>query len=93
MIIHEDTAPFGGRVTDINTSKFTCVVTTAKEGIFKGLSTMVAKVDDIFGSRHCAKIIYTSSARKKDRSFMTLLRWGLMRPVKKAATCVKQSIL
>lgn len=67
MIIHEDTAPFGGRVSDIVTVSFKCVVSTAKEGIFKGLSTMVAEVDDDGGGRPCAKIIYTDASKKADR--------------------------
>lgn len=67
MILHEGTAPFGGLVTDIINDKFKCVVTTAKEGIFKGLSTMIIEVDDFIGTRPCAKIIYSNTLHKEDR--------------------------
>ena len=66
MILHEASVPFGGRVTDIATDEFTCVVSTAKEGLFKGLSTMVADVQ-AEGGRPCAKIVYARSTRKSDR--------------------------
>ncbi len=77
MILHEASAPFGGKVTDIVTQEFKCVVTTAKEGIFKGLSTMVAEVQGGQG-RPCAKIIYAASTRKKDRlQFHTAIVVGI----------------
>jgi len=41
MIIQERKALFGGRTTDIDTEKFICVVTTAKESLMEGLSTII----------------------------------------------------
>ena len=41
MIIQERKALFGGRTTDIDTEKFICVVTTAKESLMAGLSTII----------------------------------------------------
>ena len=77
MILHEASVPFGGKVTDIVTEEFTCVVSTAKEGVFKGLSTMVAEVQGGQG-RPCAKIIYAGSTRKRDRlQFHEVLVGGL----------------
>ena len=66
MILQEASVPFGGKVTDIVTDEFKCVVSTAKEGVFKGLSTMVAEVQGGEG-RPCAKIIYAGSTRKWER--------------------------
>lgn len=66
MILHEASVPFGGKVTDIVTDEFKCVVSTAKEGVLEGLSTMVAEVQ-AGGGRPCAKIIYARSTRKADR--------------------------
>jgi hypothetical protein len=69
-IIAEQTAPFGGRVTDIGNESFLCVVTTAKEGLFKGLTTMVYDKT----RRPCAKLFYAKSTGKKDRQrFHTLV--------------------
>ena len=40
MILQErNVPPFGGRVTDIDNKTFLCVVTTAKNSLFEGLST------------------------------------------------------
>lgn len=77
MILQESPAPFGGKVTDIVTDGFKCVISTAKEGLFKSLSTMVAEVKEN-GGRPCAKIIYTPSIRKKERlQFHKLLVVGI----------------
>jgi len=40
-IIKQKNTFFGGRTTDIQNGSFTCVVTTAKDGIFSGLSTLL----------------------------------------------------
>ena len=32
---------FGGRISDIRNQSFECIVTTAKDGLFRGLSTMI----------------------------------------------------
>ena len=74
MIIQHTAIPFGGRVTDIKTPSFICVVTTAKEGIFKGLSTMVTEVDQYRNPVPCAKFLYPSSVGKEDR-------WALHRQI------------
>jgi len=66
MIIQETTTPFGGRLTDIKTPQFVCVVTTAKEGIFQGLSTMVVLVVNS-DAIPVAKILYNSYVSKGDR--------------------------
>lgn len=70
MITHEAAAPFGARVTDIQTPQFNCVITTAKESIFQGLSTMVVLVDSNRSPVPVAKIIYQNSVPKKDRQML-----------------------
>ena len=70
MIVAEQKAPFGGKVTDIIADSFACVVTTAKEGVLKGLTTMV--FDET--GRPCAKLSYPDATGKKDRQrFHTLV--------------------
>ncbi|MHA1942307.1 MAG: hypothetical protein ACXACY_25420 [Candidatus Hodarchaeales archaeon] len=66
MIISENKGPFGAKVSIVSNDLFTATISTAKEGLFKGLSTMV--IDGRYPSgRPCAKITYTQSSRKKDR--------------------------
>lgn len=62
-ILAEQRVSFGGRVTDILNVSFVCVVTTAKEGFFKGLTTVV--YDET--RRPCVKLFYAGSTGKRDR--------------------------
>ena len=58
--------PFGSKVSIVETDSFIVTISTAKEGIFKGLSTMIT--DGLYPTgRACAKLIYTPSLLKKDR--------------------------
>ncbi len=66
MIVHEASTPFGGRIAEIVTDEFTCVVTTAKEGFFKGLSTTVTEVRHEQGHPF-AKFQYAKSIPKTGR--------------------------
>ena len=64
MILQErNVPPFGGRVTDIDNHSFVCVVTTAKNSLFEGLSTIVHhhKYGEV------AKLIYNDSLSKSFR--------------------------
>ncbi len=61
---------FNGCMTTVSSPNFECWVSTAKEGIFKPLSTMLLEVKYDFGipkRRPCAKIIYSPSLRTVDR--------------------------
>jgi len=64
MIIQERKALFGGRTTDIDTEKFVCVVTTAKESLMEGLSTIIWSHSV---SGECAKFIYNDFLSKASR--------------------------
>lgn len=63
MIIHEINTSFGGKATLIETRHCSCHITTAKEGIFKGLSVMVHTSD----FRFVSKWIYSNQISKKNR--------------------------
>src|SRR5436309_243070 len=72
MIISSRNFPFGARVTRLQTIKFSCSVSTAKEGWFQKQSTMIAEVEatavDVASAglgklRPCGKIIYSPSLR------------------------------
>ena len=65
MILQErNVPPFGGRVTDIDNKTFMCVVTTAKNSLFEGLSTIVFSHAD---GGMCAKLEYNDFLSKKLR--------------------------
>jgi|GEM_PF-1457548 hypothetical protein len=64
MIIQERKALFGGRTTDIDTEKFICVVTTAKESLMEGLSTIIWS-HSVNGE--CAKLLYNDFLSKASR--------------------------
>ena len=68
MISHNHQGSFGSRVSVIKTDSFICTVCTAKEGLFKGLSTVIVEGDH-FG-RICAKILCSTGLRKADRQAM-----------------------
>lgn len=67
MISKNKKVAFGGKVADIETQSFTCVITTAKEGIFKGLSTVIHETLPEGGVRACTKLIYNSHSKSKER--------------------------
>jgi len=58
--------PFGACTTIVETENFYVTVSTAKEGVFKGLSTMIYKGMYPFGEM-CAKFLYPRSMAKSDR--------------------------
>jgi len=64
MIIQERKALFGARTTDIDTDKFVCVVTTAKESLMEGLSTIIWS-HSVNGE--CAKLLYNDFLSKASR--------------------------
>ena len=66
-IINQKNTSFGGRTTDISTQSFDCVVTTAKDGFFSGLSTCVWKPGIPIPY---AKLTYKSSADKETRQHL-----------------------
>jgi len=66
-IINQKNTSFGGRTSDISTPSFDCVVTTAKDGFFSGLSTCVWKPGI---SIPYAKITYKSAASKETRQHL-----------------------
>jgi hypothetical protein len=71
MIASNHSLPLGTRITVINTPSFACRVSTAKEGTFKGQSTMICQgeiVDGRFLEVHmCGKVIYSQSLGSSDR--------------------------
>ncbi len=67
MIIQDKFLSFSGRITDISTKSFKCTVSTNKESLFRGLSTIVFEVHPITGVRACAKILYPSAFTKSER--------------------------
>lgn len=59
-----------GKCARIQTPSFQCVVSTAKEGIFKKISTMIAEGGpvDLPNQLHpCGKLIYTDALSTKER--------------------------
>ncbi len=68
MIIQDYSGSFGSRVTRIQTMGNDIIVSTAKEGLFKGLSTVVIMHDQIQ-----AKFIYNTSLSKKARQDFHLI--------------------
>jgi hypothetical protein len=78
MISRNKKLAFGGKVADIETQSFTCVLTTAKEGIFTGLSTVIHEVLPEGGARACTKLIYNSHSKAKERrDYHDILAIGL----------------
>lgn len=66
MILSNMPVGFGGKTSKIKTNSFCLTVTTAKEGIFKGLSSMIW--DGFFpAARACAKLIYSDSFGTAER--------------------------
>jgi hypothetical protein len=68
MIIANSKRPFGGRLSVLHHSdgKFV-TISTAKEGLLKGLSTMIMEGIPTLSLRPCAKVMYSPSLRKSDR--------------------------
>jgi hypothetical protein len=67
MIILDKLLTFSGRVTNISTPSFKCTISTNKESLFKGLSTIIFEPHAIDGIRACVKIIYSSALNKAER--------------------------
>ncbi len=65
-VIYAKNHLFGGRITEIITAGFHATVSTAKEGFFEGLSTIVIEGAGLRG-RQCAKIIYVPHTSKSNR--------------------------
>jgi len=66
-IINQRNTSFGGRTSDIVTPSFDCVVTTAKDGFFSGMSTCVWN-PGIFIPY--AKVTYKRSVDKETRQHL-----------------------
>ena len=65
---------FGSKVARIHNKSFECCVSTAKEGLFQKLSTIILepKIGNTVGAgaaglRPCGKVIYSPTLRKSDR--------------------------
>jgi hypothetical protein len=69
MILSNHRYAFGSKGSIIQTLYFTCMVSTAKEGLLQKQSTMVhiCTANGIVIRRGVAKLIYTSSLRSSDR--------------------------
>ena len=65
-VIYNKNHWFGARITEITTPGFHATVSTAKEGFFQGLSTIIIDGAGLRG-RQCAKIIYVPHVGKSDR--------------------------
>jgi hypothetical protein len=70
-IISSRDYPLGRRVTVITADTFTCMVSTAKEGVFKKQTTMIVELTDpnktILQGRAVGKLTYSSSLSSFDR--------------------------
>jgi len=61
MITSNKNYPFGGKVATVETPSFRCMVSTAKEGIFKKQSVMFTDFTSGMESRrHVAKLLYNN---------------------------------
>lgn len=69
MIVFTKEGSFGSRVTAISGPNGAYVISTAKEGIFQGLSTMIHEctLEPLTAQRGVAKIIYSKLVSKNDR--------------------------
>jgi hypothetical protein len=70
MIVSNRNYPFGSRIAVLSTPCFNCRISTAKEGVFKGQSTMVLDLaggDSPTIGRAVAKLVYSDALRSADR--------------------------
>ncbi|MGD9686105.1 MAG: hypothetical protein AB7U43_03930 [Desulfobacter sp.] len=68
MITSDNKRALNSRATVISCESFYCVVSTAKEGFFSGLSTMIsATLHPDMQLRACGKLIYSSSLGADER--------------------------
>jgi len=68
MITSNTKYPFGGKVATVATPSFCCMISTAKEGIFKKQSVMFSDVSEGMQSRrHVAKLVYNDVLDSKAR--------------------------
>lgn len=69
MIVFTKNGSFGSRVTAISGPNGAYVISTAKEGFFQGLSTMVYEctLEPLKAQRGVAKIAYSKLVSKNDR--------------------------
>jgi hypothetical protein len=61
---------FCSKIATIHTASFKCIISTAKEGLFKRQSTVIIEGDyfqDRANAFPCAKIIYSPSLKSSDR--------------------------
>ncbi|MGB8990429.1 MAG: hypothetical protein WCD80_00065 [Desulfobaccales bacterium] len=68
MITSNTKYPFGGKVATVETKSFNCMISTAKEGLFKKQSIMFSDLSAGMSSRrHVAKLLFNdliSSAQR-----------------------------
>lgn len=69
MIVFTKDGSFSSRVTVITESNCCYAISTAKEGIFKGLSTMVyeCSAEPFVTKRGVAKVVYSKFVSRNDR--------------------------
>ena len=69
MIASSRNWPFNSRITTIHAAMYSCMVSTAKEGLFKNSSTMILEMppSQLEPRRAVAKIMYAESLRPGDR--------------------------
>jgi hypothetical protein len=59
MITSNTKYPFGGKVATVETKSFNCMISTAKEGIFKKQSIIFSDISAGMSSRrHVAKLLF-----------------------------------
>ena len=68
MITSNTKYAFGGKVATVETPSFCCMISTAKEGIFKRQSVMFSDFSEGMQNRkHIAKLVYNEALDSKAR--------------------------
>ncbi len=88
MIMHEIDTGFGGKVTKIEVRHYSCLITTAKEGFLKGLSTMVFMENNVA----CAKWVYRDHVSKKNRQMLHSLSSSTINDHLESGYCLRCAI-
>jgi hypothetical protein len=68
MITSNTKYPFGGKVATVETKSFNCMVSTAKDGLFKKQSIMFSDLSGGMSSRrHVAKLLFNDMLSSAQR--------------------------
>jgi hypothetical protein len=68
MITSNTKYPFGGKVATVETKSFNCMVSTAKDGLFKKQSIMFSDLSGGMSSRrHIAKLVFNDIISSSQR--------------------------